>query len=185
MATVPRMNVGLADYTLSDLEALEEEHPELGRLEVIDGALHATGETAVGNLHQLLMQQLHLLFAPSCPPGAIVRLDTWWKSPRGKLRPDLALYRDGDQPTNRRGSFKVPPFAIVEILSSDAHHDLVRKDAIYTEFGVTRRAYLDMEADRFGWWLRLDGVDHTDPEVTWSLDGWPPLLFDRATLFRG
>lgn len=44
MADTSRMTAsGLADYTLSDLEALENEHPELGRLEVIDGALHATG----------------------------------------------------------------------------------------------------------------------------------------------
>lgn len=180
MAKMGRMTTGLADYTLADLEALESERPELGRLEVIDGALHATGESAVGNLHQLLLQRLHLLFAPACPPTHLVRLDTWWASPRGKIRPDVAVYRAGDVPQDRRGAFQVPPLAIVEILSDDAHHDVVRKDEIYAQAGA-RRAYLDPD-ERFGWWLRLDDIDHDGPVAEWRLDGWPALRFDRAEL---
>jgi hypothetical protein len=181
MPRMPRMQLGLTDYTQADLEALEDERPELGRLEVIDGALHATGESAVGNLHQLLMQRLHLLFVAACPPTHIIRLDTWWYPPRGKLRPDVAVYRPADVPADVHGVFRVPPLAIVEILSDDAHHDLVRKDEIYAAAGV-RRAYLDMRR-RFDWWLRLDGVDHAGPVATWELDGWPPLRFDREALF--
>ena len=181
MASVERMTIGLADYTLADLEALENERPELGRLEVIDGALHATGGSAVGNLHQLVMQRLHLLFAAACPPAAIVRLDTWWRSPRGKLRPDLAVYRPGDEPPNRHGEFHVAPQAILEILSEDADHDLVKKDGVYAQFGVTRRAYLD-SYQRHDWWCRLDGVDHDEPEVRWTLEGWPDLLLRRDDL---
>lgn len=177
----PPMVTGLADYTLADLEALEQERPELGRLEVIDGALHATGSSAVGNLHQLLLQRLHLLFHAACPPQFIVRLDTWWMSPRGKIRPDVAVYRPSDEPDDRDGAFRVAPTVIVEILSDDVLHDLVRKDQIYAEAGA-RRAYLDMKL-RFDWWLRVDGVDHGDEVVTWQLDGWPPLRFDRAELF--
>jgi Uma2 family endonuclease len=176
-----RMITGLAEYTLADLEALEQERPELGRLEVIDGALHATGDTAVGNLHQLLFQRLHLLFAAACPPTHIVRLDTWWMSPRGKIRPDLAVYRPQDVPEDRRGAFHVPPLAIVEILSADAHHDLVRKDEIYAEAGA-RTAYLDMY-QRYDWWLRLDGVDHDGPVAEWHLEGWPQLRFEHDALF--
>jgi Uma2 family endonuclease len=181
MAKMPRMTAGLTDYTFADLEALEDERPELGRLEVIDGALHATGESAVGNLHQLLLQRLHLLFAAACPPTSIVRLDTWWYPPEGKIRPDVAVYRPADRPADPHGVFSVPPAAIVEILSDDAHHDLVRKDEIYARHGV-RRGYLDMRR-RFDWWLRLDGVDHDGAVVTWQLDGWPPLTFDREALF--
>lgn len=182
MASVERMITGLADYTLADLERLEDERPELGRLEVIDGALHATGESAVGNLHQLLMGRLLLLFSAACPATAILRIDTWWMSPRGKIRPDLAVYRPGDQPTDRRGAFRVAPTAIVEILSADDHHDLVRKDAIYAEAGVRRRAYVDA-FQRYGWWCRLDGTDHAGDTADWQLDGWPALRLSRAELF--
>jgi hypothetical protein len=69
----------------------------------------------------------------------------------------------------------------VEILSDDADHDLVRKDAIYAEFGVPHRAYIEIR-ERYGWWCRLDGRDHTDPATVWQLPGWPPLEFDRAHL---
>jgi hypothetical protein len=183
MANVPEMITGLADYTLADLEALENERPELGRLEVLDGALHATGETAVGNLHQLIMQQLYLVFAAACPPGDIVRLDTWWMSPRGKLRADVAVWRHGEQPEDPQGAFRVPPRAILEILSADADHDLVRKEGVYAEYGFAHRAYLDMMG-RWDWWLRTDGVDHIEPVVEWRLGGWPPLRLDREALFR-
>lgn len=181
MASVPRMIPGVGDYTLSELETLENERPELGRLEVLDGALHATGESAVGNLHQLVMQRLHLVFAAACPRGWLVRIDTWWLSSRGKIRPDVAVYRRGDEPTDRHGAFRVPPQAVLEILSDDAVHDLVHKNEIYAADGVSRRAYLDPR-QRFGWWLRLDGVDHTAPTVTWSLEGWPALTLDRDEL---
>jgi hypothetical protein len=181
MASVPRMISGVADYTLAELEALENERPELGRLEVIDGALHASGGSSVGNLHQMLMQQLHLLFHAACPPGDIIRLDTWWLLDRGKLRPDVAVYRRGDQPEKPSGGFRVPPRAIVEIISEDSHHDLVRKDEIYAEAGV-RRAYVN-DLPRFDWWIRLDGVDHAGPEATWQLDGWPALRLERHSLF--
>ena len=172
------MITGVTDYTLADLEALENERPELGRLEVIDGALHATGESAVGNLHQLIMQRLYLLFAAVCPPGWIVRIDTWWMSPRGKLRPDVAVYRRGDEPSDRYGAFHVAPHAVLEVLSDDAIHDLVHKDG---EFGVMRRAYLDPRR-RHGWWYRLDDVDYEAPTAAWRLEGWPELVLDHDEL---
>jgi Uma2 family endonuclease len=181
MTEAPRMATGLADYTLADLEALESERPELGRVEVIDGALHATGGSAVGNLHQRILQQLHLLFAHACPPTDLVRIDTWWHSPRGLLRPDVAVYRAGDEPPGRTGAFRVAPQAVVEVLSDDADHDLHRKDAIYAEHGVARRAYLDA-VQRHGWWLRLDGVDYRAPSAVWQLAGWPELTLRRDEL---
>lgn len=180
MARVERVITDLADYTTAELEALEDEHPEWGRLEVIDGALHATGGSAVGDRHQQLVQRLHLLFAAVCPATHIVRLDTWWRSARGRIRPDLALYRAQDRPANRR-SFKVAPWATLEVLSDDAHHDLVRKDEIYAEQGVVRRAYLEPWG-RYPWWCRLDGADHDGPVATWQLEGWPALRLDRDAL---
>ncbi|MGI8876360.1 MAG: Uma2 family endonuclease [Egibacteraceae bacterium] len=180
MTRVQRVITDLAEYTTSELEALENEHPEWGRLEVIDGALHATGGSAVGDRHQLLVQRLHLLFAAVRPPSHIVRLDTWWRSVRGLVRPDLALYRPQDRPVNRR-SFKVAPWATLEVLSDDAHHDLIRKDGVYADLGVVRRAYLEPWG-RYPWWCRLDGVDHDGPTATWALDGWPALHLDRDAL---
>lgn len=88
------------------------------------------------------------------------------------------MYRAGDVPQDRRGAFQVPPLAIVETLSDNAHHDVVRKDEIYAQAGA-RRAYLDPD-ERFGWWLRLDDVDDHGPVAEWRLDGWPALRFDRA-----
>jgi len=180
MTTVPPVRSGLADYTTADLEALESERPELGRLEVLDGALHATGESAVGYLHQLVVQRLFLLFEQARPEGALVLLDTWWESSRGKLRPDLALYRPDDVPANLK-AFRVPPWATLEVLSDDADHDLVRKDGVYRDFGVGRRAYLEPWG-RQRWWCRLDGVDHVGASATWQLAGWPPLQLDRDAL---
>ena len=183
MATVPSMSSGLTDRTLTDiaaLEALEREHPDLGRLEVIDGALHATGDSAVGFLHQAVVGRLHVLFFGLRPTGALVALDVWWELERGKLRPDLAVYRPEDTPENLK-SFRTPPWATLEVLSDDADHDLVRKDAIYAQFGVARRAYIEPWG-RFEWWCRLDGVPHGGPTATWDLPGWPPLVFERDTL---
>lgn len=75
----------------------------------------------------------------------------------------------------------MPPWATLEVLSDDADHDLVRKDAIYASFGVTRRAYVEPWG-RFGWWCQLDGVTHDGPTATWSLPGWPPLTLGREAL---
>lgn len=183
MANAPEMTTttaGLASWTVEQLEALEREYPELGRLEVLDGALHATGNSAVGDLHQFIVQRLFLLFAPGCPPSHLVRLDCWWVSPRGKLRPDLAIYRRQDRPASRK-SFEVPPQATLEVLSDDAHHDLVRKDEAYADLGVARRGYVEPWG-RYAWWVRLDGTDHDGEEAVWQLDGWPPLRLVRDEL---
>jgi hypothetical protein len=174
----------LADYTTEDLEALERERPELGRVELIDGALHATGESALGIPHQLIMQRLHLLLAPRCPAGLVVMLDTWWHYVRanglsGKIRADVAAYRLADLPAAGK-VFRSPPRFSLEILSDDAVHDLVAKDDVYAEHG-TRRAYLDPD-ERGGWWWKADGVEHTAATATWQPDGWPPLTLDRGVL---
>jgi hypothetical protein len=167
------------DYTQDYLEALEQEHPELGRLEVIDGALHATGTSAVGTLHQLIYQRLYLLMAPLCPQQHVLMLDTWWFYARGKIRADLGVYRPEDfKPPSK--VFWDAPQAIIEILSADAYHDLVRKDAIYAEHG-SRRTFIDYEL-REGWWARIDGVDHDGPTATWQIPGWPEVTFERDRL---
>lgn len=57
----------------------------------------------------------------------------------------------------------------------------MRKDGIYQQFGVQRRASLS-RGGRYPWWCRVDGVDHDGPLVEWWLDGWPPLSLRRDDL---
>lgn len=180
MAKVPRVITDLADYTTADLEALEREHPEWGRLEVIDGALHATGGSAVGDRHQLVAQRLFQLLAGAVPPSHVVRIDTWWHSARGLLRPDVAVYRAGDRPDDGR-AFTVPRRVVVEVLSDDADHDLVRKDGVSIELGVAHRGYVEPWG-RSEWWCRVDGVDHDTAVATWHVEDWPPLRLERDAL---
>lgn len=180
MAKVPRVTTDLADYTVADLEALERQHPEWGRLEVLDGALHATGGSAVGDRHQLVVQRLFQLLAAACPGSHVVRLDTWWRSPRGLIRPDVAVYAAADRPADGR-AFTVAPLAVVEVLSDDAHHDLVRKDEVHGDLGVAHRAYVDAWS-RYRWWARLDGADVDQATATWHLAGWPPVELDADGL---
>jgi hypothetical protein len=179
MASIERMITGLVDYTCEDLEQLERERPELGRVEIVDGALHATGESAVGDLHQLIVQRLFLVFTPLCPPDQILRIDTWWMSHRGKIRADLAIWRPEDRPANRK-AFRVPPRAVLEVLSDDGRHDTVTKDEVYAEAGSVR-AYLDPR-QRDGWWLRAGGAEHRAPTATWQPPGWPPIPLVRDDL---
>ena len=134
----------------------------------------------MGDLHQLIVGRLYLLFVALCPPTHLVRFDTWWVSTRGKIRPDLALYRPQDRPPNRK-SFRVPPRATLEVLSDDVDHDLRRKDALYADFGVAHRAYVEPWG-RFDWWCRIEGVEHTGETATWPLRGWPDVTLVRDEL---
>lgn len=182
MAIVHDVTTAVAEsqFTVEDLEALEREHPDLGRFEEIDGAIHATGGSAVGDLHQLIVQRCFLLLTPLCPPEQILRVDVWWVSERGKIRADVAVYRPADRPADRK-SFRVPAQAIIEVLSDDAFHDVVRKDGVYAEYGVRSRVYIDPRR-RAGWWVRVDGVEHTEATVMWQPEGWPPVLLERDAL---
>lgn len=179
MTTVGRMIASVTDYTLEELEALERERPELGRVEVIDGALHATGESALGVWHQLIVARLYELMRPLCPPEHLVMLDTWWFGPRGKVRADLGIYDRSALPESGR-VFRLPPRTTVEVLSDDAAHDLHLKDSVYAESGA-RRAYLEPYT-RAPWWCRVDGVDIEGPTADWQLDGWPVIRLERAAL---
>lgn len=185
MGTVPRITTtSLSDYTVEELEALEREWPELGRVELIDGALHATGESAMGIPHQIIMQRLHLLLTPLCPTGLLVMLDTWWHyvrpdGRRGKIRADVGIYRVEDLPDAGK-VFLRPPVAVVEILSDDALHDLASKDEIYAQHSA-QRAYIDPD-QRYGWWWRADGNDVDGALARWVLDGWPSIELDKARL---
>ena len=186
LVKVDRVIQTVADYTVDELEAIERAHPEFGRVEVVDGAFHATGESALGIPHQLIVQRLHLLLAPLCPPGLVVMLDTWWgylrdDGRKGYIRADVGVYRVEDTPDSGK-IYRRPPIVSIEVLSDDALHDLATKDDIYAVHGA-RRAYVESYG-RFGWWFRADGVEHGAEEVTWELDGWPPIVLRRDALLE-
>lgn len=181
----------LAEYTLADLERLEAERPELGKVEILDGTLVATGDSVTGNRHQAVALVLTLLLARHCPDGFVVRPDTHWSLDRPlhgrtRLRPDIGVWRATDQPTDG-GAFRVAPVAVVEVLSDDADHDLVRKDPVYRDAGVTA-LYVDPR-ERSGWWARIGAaacVDVDEPALAWAVPGWPPLRVERdAVLAAG
>lgn len=100
-------------------------------------------------------------------------------APREAARADVAIWHAQDRPANGR-AFRRAPYAILEVLGDDGRHDTVTKDDVYTQFGV-RRGYLDPRR-RWGWWVRLDGVDHDGPTARWALDGWPAVVLDRDVL---
>ncbi len=142
-------------YSLADLEALEREHPEFGRVEILSGTLVAAGANVTGDRHQAVVQAVFLALVADAPPDQVVRLDTYWFSVDQRLRPDLAIWSADDRPADG-GAFTRPPLAVFEILSADADHDLVRKATIHRRHDVANW-FVD-PAERHGWWLS-DGAD--------------------------
>ncbi len=169
----------LAQYTLDDLEALEAARPELGKVEVLGGVLYASGEEVTGYRHQTIVQRLFLQLVAICPSGFVVQLDTYWFSTEGRLRPDVAIWRETDRPTDG-GAFRVAPVAVFEVLSADADHDLTDKARIYDAFGVVQSAVDPRE--RHGWWARTPAGDHPGAQAPFEVPGWPTLTLDRDQL---
>lgn len=175
------MAVGtLESYNLIDLEQLQREHPEFGRVEIINGSLIAGGVDVTGDRHQSVVQALFLLLITDCPADQIIRLDTYWFGQQNRLRPDLAVWRVADRPADG-GAFIVPPIAVIEVLSTDADHDLIRKAQIYRAHGV-KAWYVD-PVSRNGWWL-TDGasVCHDGSSATIEMPARDPLAISRDIL---
>lgn len=170
----------LKEYTLADLERLQRDHPEFGRVEIIGGTLIAGGADVTGDRHQSVVQALFLALMATCPGEHVVRLDTYWFGDGVRLRPDLAVWRRADRPADG-GAFTAPPVAVVEVLSSDADHDLVRKAAVYAAHGVA--AWFVDPARRHGWWIAADSGHRVSvgPAML-SLPGWPELEITEAIL---
>jgi Uma2 family endonuclease len=168
-------------YTLGDIEALENEHPEFGRIEVVHGALYAGGLEVGSDTHMSIVQALNQLLVPACPAGHVVRFDTWWHLGHGQLlSPDLAVWAEADRPGEEE-AFRRPPRAVVEVLSLDSDHDLVTKHAIYRAHGVATW-YVDRRR-RFGWWLSDgDAVQVREPAFELTIPGWSPITITDAIL---
>lgn len=174
----------LTEFTLDDLQRLESANPGFGRIEIIGGLLWAGGTEMTGDRHQSTVQSLFEVLLPLRPVGFVLRLDTYWFSGADKIRPDMAIWREADRPTDG-GAFRLPPVIAFEILSSDADHDLVAKAAIYRARGVLA-VFLD-PAQRHGWWCRIApptgaGTDHHDESIAIAIPEWPPIVIPLTVL---
>ena len=173
------MATSLAEYTLEDLQRLERERPELGKVELVGEALHATGEST-GDRHQACVGRVYALLLPAVPATQVLRLDTYWFAAEGKFRPDLALWRAADRPADG-GAFRAPPLAAVEVLSADRDHDLVTKAAVYAAHAVDLLVLDPAQVD--GWWCRVGGSGVRAATTTWQPPGWPePVVLARDAL---
>ena len=168
------------EYGLAELEALQRDHPEFGRVEIVNGSLVAGGVDMTGDRHRSVVQALFLLLIEGCPAGRLVRIDTYWFGDGFRLRPDLAVWNAADRPADG-GAFRAPPLAVIEVLSGDAEHDLVTKRAIYDANEVAT-VYVDPDR-RSGWWLRTpDGIEHDGDLVELELPGGFAIDVERSVL---
>lgn len=168
------------EYGVAELEALQRDHPEFGRVEIVNGSLVAGGVDMTGYQHQRVVQALFLLLVEGYPPGHLVQIDTYWFGDGFRVRPDLAVWPDADRPADG-GAFRAPPIAAFEVLSADAEHDLVTKRAIYAANGVAT-VFVDPDR-RNGWWLRTpDGADHIDDAVRVELPGATSIDIARSII---
>ncbi|HWL42163.1 MAG TPA: Uma2 family endonuclease [Ilumatobacter sp.] len=168
-------------YTLEDIETLEHEHPEFGRIEIVNGALYAGGADLGSDVHQGITFELMMLLGSLRPPGFVVRGETYWRAgPRQMLRPDVAIWAQHDRPVPEQ-AFQSPPMAVFEVLSRDRDHDLLTKHRIFREHGVATW-YVDRRRTE-GWWLG-DGesVQVGDPSFELTLPGWPTVTITDAVL---
>ncbi len=170
----------LGAYTFDELAAICDERPELGRVEIIHGSLVAEGAEMTGDRHQGTVGALFELLIAVRPPEYVIRLDTYWFVGDSRLRPDIAVWRQDQRPSNG-GEFKVPPLASIEIVSRDDGHDMVRKHAIYRDHGVATW-YVDCSR-RHGWWITDgEGNDVTAESLELTIPGWPSATVTDAII---
>lgn len=175
------MTTSVAAWELGDLERLEQERPELGKIEVFEGALYASGESVNTHRHQRVVDRMVRLLSEAVPRELLAVSDTWWFLQSRKVRPDVGVWRRTDLPSDG-GVFRRPPVAVVEVLSEDRDHDLVRKHALYRAQEVPA-LFLDPSRSE-GWWLRVAGHDVDEASYEWHLGAWSVRLI-RDQLLEG
>ena len=122
------------------------------RLELIDGALYLMPTPTKD--HQFLMGELYLYLALylngfALPPAEVYQDITTILSTslQTAVEPDLVVILSGRSDIGGRIHVEGVPDIVVEILSSDRSHDLVRKRQIYAEAGVREYWILDPRHD--------------------------------------
>jgi Uma2 family endonuclease len=119
--------------TWEEYEAL----PEDWRVEYIDGM--AIVNPTPNLMHQLAAQRLVQRLEDARDEACIVTMAWAWKPGADEFGPDVIVV----PPTSERVRFTGIPLLVVEILSSNRSHDLVRKLAKYAAAGAPRYWILD------------------------------------------
>jgi Uma2 family endonuclease len=117
-----------------------EEYQALGddvRGEYIDGTLVVTPPPS--RVHQRATVRLAVLLEQACAGRAEVDVQCGWKPEGDEFAPDVMVV----PPNNEVARFTGTPHLVVEILSSNRSHDLVRKSTKYALLGVPRYWILD------------------------------------------
>ena len=122
------------------------------RLELIDGALYIMSTPTKD--HQFLLARLIVYFelyldAFASPPAAVYQDITTILSPelQRAVAPDLVVILSGRDDIGGRIYVEGAPDLVVEILSTDRSHDLVRKRHLYAAAGVKEYWIVDPRND--------------------------------------
>ena len=144
----PRLRAGIR-MSLEEFLALGETDE---RLELIDGALYIMSTPTKD--HQFLLARLIVYFelyldAFTPAPAEVYQDITTILSPELQrvVEPDLVVILGGRSDIGGLIYVEGVPDIVVEILSSDRSHDLVRKRQIYAEAGVREYWILDPRYD--------------------------------------
>jgi Uma2 family endonuclease len=121
--------------TWEEYEAL----PESITMEYIDGALVVNPNP--NRYHQAAAHRLLRLLEDACPPDAMAHAQWGWKPGPDEFIPDVVVTPRTDEYVRFTGT----PHLVVEILSSNRSHDLVRKFAKYAAAGAPRYWIVDPE----------------------------------------